>query len=150
METGRTEVRLAEKATYSVIPHLGRDLPEEYRNLVLVKWMRTLRFGNDFFKLIESSAYFSSYQEYIKKLLQRPQCIVRIACLTEDPDVILGFSVSEPDTLHYVWCEKDSRRKFGIARALTQFPFSTFTHLTNVGMSIWSKKFPEAKFNPFK
>ena len=116
--------------------------------MVLAKWMRTLRFGNDLFRLIDSDSYFSSYQEYIKGLLKRPQCIVRLALLSSDPDVCLGFSVSEPGALHYVWVQKDVR-KAGIASALMQLPFSSITHLTNAGMTIWSKKYPNVKFNPF-
>jgi hypothetical protein len=137
------------KATYSVIPYLGRDLPEAYRNMILAKWLRTLRFGNDFFRLIDSSGYFSSYQEYIKRLLMRPQCIVRLAVLSDDPDVCLGFSVSEPEILHYCWCHKDNR-KIGVGKALTQFPFKYVTHLTTAGMAIWNKKYPNVIFNPFK
>lgn len=149
MEAGGPEIRLAEKTTYSIVPFLGSGLKEEHRNLVLVKWMRTLRFGNDLFRLIDSNAYFASYQEYIKTLLKRPECIVRMAVLTDAPDVCLGFSVSEPDVLHYVWSNKDNRG-IGIARSLVPFSFSVFTHLTNAGMLIWNKKYPNARFNPFR
>lgn len=132
-----------------MIPYLGSELPETYRNMILAKWLRTLRFGNDFFKLIESDAYFESYQKYIKLILARPQCIVRLAVLTDAPDVCLGFSVSEPGTLCYVWVHKDNR-KVGVATALTQFPFRYITHLTNTAMSIWSKKLPNVQFDPFR
>jgi hypothetical protein len=150
LEPGPAQVQLAEKkASYAVIAYLGKDLPETYRNMILAKWLRTLRFGNDFFRLIESNAYFETYQKYIKAIIGRPQCVVRLAVLSDAPDVCLGFSVSEPDTLHYVWCHKDNR-KIGVASALMQFPFSVITHLTSAGMGIWHKKFPAAKFNPFK
>lgn len=132
-----------------MIPYLGSQLPESYRNMILAKWMRTLRFGNDFFKLIESGGYFSSYQIYIKNILIRPACIVRLAVITDDPDTCLGFSVSEPEVLHYVWVEKDNRN-IGIATALTRFPFKYITHLTSKGMSIWNKKYRDVQFNPFK
>lgn len=149
METRPAEVQVEKKATYSVIPYLASEMPETYRNMILAKWLRTLRFGNDFFRLIDSNSYFSNYQKYIKALLSRPQCIVRLAVLTDDPDVCLGFSVSEPGVLHYVWVHKDNR-KIGVARSLLQFPFLFVTHLTSVGMSIWNKKFPTVQFNPFK
>ena len=148
LEARTTEVPLEEKTTYSVIPYLGKDLPQTYRNMILAKWLRTLRFGNDYFKLIESHAYFSIYQEYIKLILSRPQCIVRLAVLTDDHDVCLGFSVSEPDILHYIWTHKDARG-IGIAKSLMAFPFRIITHLTTAGMSLWNKKFPHAHFNPF-
>jgi len=137
------------KTSYSVVPYLGKDIPETYRNMILAKWLRTLRFGNDFFRLIDSDSYFQTYQINIKNILSRPQCIVRLAVLTDDPDVCLGFSVSEPDTLHYCWAHKDAR-KIGIAKSLTQFPFSVITHVTTTGMMIWNKKCPSVKFNPFR
>jgi hypothetical protein len=140
---------MEEKASYSVVPYLGRDLPDAYRNMILAKWLRTLRYGNDFFRLIESSAYFASYQKYIKEILSRPECIVRLAALSDELDTCLGFSVSEPDVLHYVWSHKDNRR-MGVAKALVPFHFNITTHLTTVGMSIWSKKLPHVQFNPFK
>jgi len=153
LETGTTELLpetpSEEKTTYSVIPHLGADLPEIYRNMILSKWMRTLRFGNDYFKLIDSDGYYEAYQAYIKILLSRPQCIVRLAVITDSPDVCLGFSVSEPEVLHYVWSHKENRR-IGVATALLQFPFKYITHLTTTGMGIWNKKYPTVSFNPFK
>lgn len=149
MDAEPAKISLEEKATYSVIAYLGKDLPETYRNMILAKWLRTLRFGNDFFRLIESDGYFEFYQKYIKQLLAKPQCVVRLAVLSDDPDVCLGFSVSENDVLHYVWTHKDNR-KAGIATALLQFPFKIITHLTTAGMSIWSKKYQSAVFNPFK
>ena len=149
MEARTAQVPVEEKASYSVIPYLGSQLPDNYRNMILAKWLRTLRFGNDFFKLVESDSYFESYQKYIKTLIYRPQCIIRLAVLTDEPDTCLGFSVSEPNILHYVWVEKDNR-KIGVAKSLTQFPFKYITHLTRAGISIWNNKFPDAKFDPFK
>jgi GNAT superfamily N-acetyltransferase len=149
LESGTTEIPLEEKASYLVVPYLGKDLPENYRNMVLAKWLRTLRFGNDFFRLIDSHGYFSAYQVYIKSILSRPQCIVRLAVLSDDQDVCLGFSVSEPEIAHYCWVHKDNR-KIGIGRALMQFPFKYMTHLTSISMTIWNKKYKECKFDPFK
>jgi hypothetical protein len=148
LDTRAAEIPLEEKASYLVVPHLGSALPENYRNMVLAKWLRTLRFGNDFFRLIDSNSYFAAYQQYIKNVLLKPQCIVRLAVLSDDEDVCLGFSVSEPEALHFVWVHKDNR-KIGIGNALVQFPFKYITHLTNTGMTIWNKKYKDCKFNPF-
>ncbi len=151
MEAGTTQEALEKKeASYSVDAYLGKDVPFVYRNMILSKWMRSLKFGNDYFRLIDSDSYYSTYQHYIKALLERPQCIVRLALLPGDElHTCLGFSVSEPGVLHFVWSHKDNRR-IGIAKSLIQFPFDTITHLTTSGMAVWHKKFPHAKFNPFK
>lgn len=149
METGTTEKGVEAKTTYSVISYAGPELPEMYRNMILAKWLRTLRFGNDFFRLVDSLSYFSSYQKYIKALLAKPDCVVRLAVLTDERDTCLGFSVGRTDILDYVWSHKDNR-KIGVAKSLVQFPFSAVTHLTTTGMVIWSKKFPAAVFDPFR
>lgn len=149
MEAGSTKIQLAQKATYSVIAYFGRDLPKAYRNMLLSKWLRSLRFGNDFFRLIDGNSYFSAYQKHIENILSRAQCVVRLAVLTDEIDTCLGFSVSEPDVLHYVWSHKDNRR-IGIAKTLLNFPFHFITHLTTNGISLWQKKFPKVKFDPFQ
>lgn len=149
METGPTEILLETKATYSVICYLGRELPGCYQNIILVKWMRSLWELNDFFKLIPKDEFFASYQNYIKMILARPNSIIRLAVLTDEPDTCIGFSVSEPNILHYVWVH-GFNRKIGVGAALTQFPFRYITHLTRVGMSIWNNKYKHVRFNPFK
>lgn len=136
------------KSSYSVVPYQGQSLPESYKNLVYAKWLRSLRYGNDYFKLIDSDSYFKAYHKYIEHLLSRPSLIVRFAVLTEDPDVVLGFSVSEGTTLHYVHVHMDNRR-LGIGRSLVPFEVKTITHITKIGLSIWNAKMPHAVFNPF-
>ncbi len=79
----------------------------------------------------------------------RPNTLVRVAVLSDDPDVALGFSVSEGHVLHYVHTQKDVFRQ-GIARSLVPFEVKVLTHLTKTGMMLWSTKLPEAIFNPFQ
>lgn len=134
--------------SYKVIAFTGPSLPKEYQNMVFSKWMRRLRQGNEYFKLVDSECFYSAYHRYIAHLLSRPLCVVRIAALTEDPDVALGFSVSEQKTLHFVITFNDYRR-MGIGRSLVPFEVETITHLTKMGMMLWSQKLPKAIFNPF-
>ena len=136
-------------ATYSIIVFPGNTLPEEYQNVVLARWLRTLRFGNEYFKLIDKNVYFTTYNEYIKSILVRPTVSIKLAVLTEDPDVVLGWSVSEGKTLHYVHVQKDQRSQ-GIGLSLIPTDTDTFTHLTKAGALLWTSKFPAAIFNPFK
>ena len=137
------------QAYYKVLVWQGSFLPEAYTAMIFSKWLRSLRYGNDYFKLIDSESYYNTYNQYIQAILNKPGTIVRIAVLADDEDVALGWSVSEGDTLHYVHCQKDSRNK-GIATTLVPFQVNNITHLTKTGMAIWNKKLPNAKFNPFK
>lgn len=149
METRTAQIQLDQKDTYSVVAYLGKELPENYRNLILSKWLRSLKFGNDFFRLVDNDAYFREYQKYIKLILERPHTVVRLAVLTTEPDTCLGFSVSEQDALCFVWVHKDNR-KIGIGTSLTNFDFTTITHLTTNVLALWQKKYPKVIFNPFR
>lgn len=134
--------------SYKIITTLGSRIPKEYNNLVYSKWLRTLRSGNDYFKLIDSKSYYEVYHKYIGHVLAKPMTVVRFAVLSEDEDVVLGFSVSQEHILHYVYTHKDNRRQ-GIAKELIPFEVKTITHLTKTGLILWNSKIPEAKFNPF-
>lgn len=137
-----------EESTYSVISFAGRSLPDQYRNLVLSKWLRTLRYGNDYFKLVDSDAYFKSYDAYIKSVILRPGSVVRLAVLSDAKDVALGWSVIENKILHYVYVSHEQRNR-GIGMSLIPNRIETITHLTKAGIGIWNKKFSHAQFNPF-
>lgn len=149
------------KTTYKVIRFQASRLPEQYQNLVLSKFLRSLRYGNQYFSFIDAHPYFEMYGRYFKNVLQRPDAVIRLAVLSDDEDVVLGWSLIEAHTLHYVYVNKDNR-KLGIGKSLTEtnLPFDTITHLTAIGLSIWSSKFhngvgpnilnkPKIVFNPF-
>lgn len=56
----------------------------------------------------------------VRAILARADSVLRIACLPDDSDAILGWAVvssDEPPTLHYVYVRKDARGQ-GIARLL--------------------------------
>jgi len=146
-EMGNKEVL---ESSYTIIRYAGFILPNRYRNLIRSRWMRSFRHGNHYIGLCDSDSYFEAYSRYIDRILCR-LTIVRFAVLSEDHDVVLGFSIMElgqyGTILHYVHVQKDYRQQ-GIAKKLVP-PFDTFTHLTKTGMKLWSTKAPKAKFNPF-
>jgi hypothetical protein len=135
--------------SYSIISYPAHLLPTSYENLIYARWMRTLRYGNDYFKLIHPDSYYAAYQVYIRSLLARPTAVVKLAVLTSTPDDVLGWSLSEGNTLHYVHVQKDARR-IGLGTSLIPKDLDTITHITKTGMLIWSSKWPKVKFNPFK
>lgn len=137
------------ESTYSVISYPASQMPEQYLNLVRSKWMRTLRHGNEYFKLADSDTYYGAYQRFIHILLNRPNSILRLAVLSDDHDVVLGWSLIEVDVLHYVYVQHEHRNQ-GIGKSLVPVPIHTITHLTKAGMSAWHNKLPHAKFNPFQ
>lgn len=135
--------------SYTVVRYTGDLVPDKYNNYIRSKWMRSYRLGNPFIKLCNSDSYYSGYTIFITKLLLRHDTMFRLAVLTDDKDVVLGFSATRDNILDYVFVHKDYRRQ-GIGNALVPAHIDTFTHLTMQGMSIWTKKMPKAVFDLFK
>ncbi len=73
---------------------------------------------------------------------------MKLAVLTDDRDVVLGFSVSRGKVLDYVHVQKDLRKQ-GIGTALIPLGIDTITHLTKSALPIWGSKYGSWKFNPF-
>ena len=123
-----------------------RSSYESDRNFIYSTWLRGLYYGNDWFKEIPSDIFYKNYQLVIDEILKRPKTQISITCLIDDKDVILGYSVFEESTLHYIFV-KDSWRKMGIAKMLAPNPITVCTHLTSVGKNL--KKKYNIIFNPF-
>lgn len=135
-----------ELTTYSIVEYGPGYLPETYLPFVLSRWLRSLRYGNDYFRLIHPESYYKRYQAYLKPLLTAAS--VRLALLTNDRDVVLGFSVRRGNILDYVYV-MPAQRYQGIARNLVPSSVDTITHLTKCGLVIWANRYPNLKFNPF-
>jgi GNAT superfamily N-acetyltransferase len=120
--------------------------------MVYSKWLRSQRYGNDFLRLVVSDAYYAAYQKHIAFVLAQPSCVVRMAVLSDDEDVVLGFSVVRGNIIDYCHTQRDYRR-IGIARALMPPGLGdgtgwTLASLTRIAMLLWCK-IPKAEFNPF-
>lgn len=116
-------------------------------NFIMATWLRGLRYGNDWFEAIDSEIYFRVYGLFIEKIIADKNTSVNVACLKDDPDVILGYSVSSGPVVHWVFCKK-SWRNIGIAKSLVPKTIEKVTHLTSVGRSILRRS-PNVKFDPF-
>lgn len=117
------------------------------KNFIFATWLRGLKYGNDWFNEIESTTYFSVYHKVLETILAKPETLVTVSCLRDDPEVVLGYSVHATGRLHWIFVKK-AWRSIGIAKSLIPDNIKTVTHLTTVGKSIL-KKYPEVKFNPF-
>lgn len=140
--------REAGEAAYRVIKFAGAKLPEAYHGYVLARWKRSLRHGNDYYRLVKPDAYYDAYNRYLDQLVRHDFTEVRLAVLADDSDVVLGFASCRGSILDYVYVNKDMRGH-GIARSLVPKHIETITHLTKTGLVIWSNKCPKWNFNPF-
>ncbi len=144
-------MKLPTTDAYKVLTFPGRSIPEQYKGLVTSRWLRTLKYGSDVFKLAYPPSYWSVYPKHVQSILDRPNTYVQIAVLADDEDVALGFIVREGETAHYLHTQKDVRRQ-GIASYLLKKGLQSvkrFTHITRPGASFWAAKLPNAVFDPF-
>lgn len=118
-------------------------LPSD-RGLIFSTWLKGLRYANDWFKHIDQDAYFHHYQQVLESYFNRPDINCSVACLREDPDVILGYAVYEPHVLHWVFV-KPAWRRIGIAKMLVPPGIKTVSHLTHIGLLLKKDRI----FNPF-
>lgn len=110
-------------------------------------WLKGLRYGNDDFERMDSTAYFKHFHNVLESILDDFSVTVRIACLKEDPDVILGFSVLKDKHLFWVFV-KARWRGIGLATDLVPADIQSVSHVTKVGVSLL-KKHPSITINPY-
>lgn len=120
------------------------------KNFILATFLRGLYYGDSWFSLIPKQIFMINYKRVAEALVNNDRCAVKIACLKEDQDVILGYSILSTDyqVIHWVFV-KNSWRQKGIAKSLLpQYP-TAVTHLTKLGQKLLPK-FESTIFNPFK
>lgn len=137
------------ESSYKLVEFSGAGLSESLRNMVTSRWCRSLKFSNDHFKLMHGDSYWKVYPPFVRSLLERPATEVRVAVLSDEPDNALGFAVYEGPTLHYLHVDKVQRRQ-GIGTSLVAGKtFDRVTHITRLGISFWTARLGDAKFDPF-
>lgn len=127
-----------------------RDAHEGDKNFILATFLRGLYYGDTWFSQIPKDIFMNNYKFVAERLITSPNTIIKIACLKEDLNVIVGYSILSSDyqTVHWAYVKRVWRNK-GIGKALVpQFPV-TVTHLSKLGQSLITK-YPTAVFNPFK
>lgn len=110
-------------------------------------WLKSLRYGNSWFELIDQDTYFKKYHDIIEAILSKPETDIRVACLKEDPSVILGYSILRDNNVDWVFVKK-AWRNIGIAKSLVPENINVVTHMTKVGLSIFKKR-KGMRFDPF-
>ena len=122
-----------------------RKSKEEDKAFIYSTMLRGLYYGCDYFTSIDKQAFFANYPRVLDRLLDVAD--VSIACLADDEDVIVGFSITRPNIIDYCFV-KTPFRKQGVAKLLLGGAvFSYTTHLTKPGAAIARKM--ELKHNPF-
>lgn len=121
-----------------------RDPQPHDINFILSTALKGLYYGSKFWAEIDQDAFFKNYEPFLKTLMLKNT--IKIACLDDDQDVILGWSMYHNQTLDFIFVKK-SYRKLGIAKLLWPKDINTVSHITDVGNSVRKKM--GLKFNPF-
>lgn len=138
-----------------------RDYTPNDKAFVLATFLRGLYYGNEFFQLIPKDVFMDNYKRIAEALIDGNRAIVKVACLKDDSDTILGYSILSSDfsTIHWVYvkssetkikgtAEKLTWRHKGIGKALVpRFPLA-YSHFSDLGLKL-AKKFDNCIFNPF-
>lgn len=124
-----------------------RDYKPEDKPFIMATFLRGLYYGDSCYSIMPKDLFMNNYKLVTEALLIRHT--VKVACLCEDKEVILGYSILSKDFQTIHWCfVKSAFRKQGIAKALLPRHPSYITHLTKLGQSLMHK-FENVAFNPF-
>ena len=125
-----------------------RNATADDRNFILATFLRGVYYGDSWFSMIPKAIFMAHYKKVAEHLVTSAR--VTIACLKDDPNVIIGYSILSPDasTVHWVFVKAMWRRN-GVARSLVPPSPVAFSHLSALGKTIMTKQFPNTVFNPF-
>lgn len=121
--------------------------PED-ENFIFATWLRAYKHASSFARHIERPTFFKYHQAVIRRILDRGAAVT-ICTPGDDRDVILGYSITEPGILHFVYVKKPFRR-LGIASSLIAEvgPQWVFTHATDDWRYLQSTR-QMMQYNPY-
>lgn len=120
------------------------------RSFVLACWLRGVYYGNTFFSDIPKGIFMEHYHKVLERFLDNPKVTITVACLKDDPQVILGYSVTRVSAkneriLDWVFIKK-AWRQIGLAKTLVPKDIMWATHMTKIARAI---KPSAVTYNPF-
>ncbi len=129
---------------YDIRPANSQDY-----NFILATWLRGLYYGDSWFSSIPKHLFMDNYKRLANATLTNPKIKIQVACLKEDPNVILGYSIVSADDKAVVWLfVKTAWREQGIGRSLLPHSPQYVTLLTGLGKTLLPK-LSGCVFNPF-
>lgn len=131
-----------------------RPAKPEDLNFIYSSWQKSYQCDSYFGNSARKSIFFENYPSIVDSILARPNVDVVVACLNDNPNVILGYLVFELENiLHYCFV-KECWRRAGIARGLVAAAFFepvgglVFTHRTKTAEPVIAR-YPSLNYNPF-
>lgn len=125
----------------------GHELDHD---LIFSTWIKGLYFSankDTWISSIPEHIFSKNYSKVITSIIKKSLVDIAIACLKDSPDVILGYAIFEPETIHWVYV-KSSWRDIGIARDLVPPQIKYASHITPTSKTICYRK--NITFDPFR
>lgn len=111
---------------------------------IMSTFLRGLRHGNEYFEAMDSDTYYASKKEEITAVMCRPDVSVRVACASDDQELILGYAIAQilEDSANLVWVwTRPAVRLQGVAKQLCHgLNITSVGNLTKIGDDIRKKK----------
>lgn len=129
-----------------------RKIAEADKNFIYSTWLDGVYYGNDLYKTADKIQFKNKYKKFLYKVMENSKTEVQIACLKDDPDIILGYAVFEGSTLHFVYV-KAAWRKIGLAKDLIPKDLkniSIYSPLTDIGLGILGQKYVNVGIIPYQ
>jgi hypothetical protein len=106
--------------------------------LIYATWRNQAFYSAQTKPQLEPKYFFSRVTRTIRDILEHAE--VRIACIMDSPDTIIGYSISTGDHLNWIYVKEGYRRK-GIGTLLFPKGIHTVTcYMTKDGAKIADKK----------
>lgn len=129
-----------------------RPMVDSDFNFIINSWLKTYKYSGPHVKRMLDRVYYEFYEPKVKDLIKRSD--VYVACLREEPEVIVGYLAierkDEHDIIHFCLV-KDLWQKIGVARYLLEAAAPVhptfFTHWTSPMQSLINKI--DFVYNPF-
>lgn len=120
--------------------------PVKDHSFIMATLLRGLYYGDSWFSEIKKSVFMTTYHGVGEAMLSTPGMTVKVACLRDEPDAILGYCIYSKHILNYIFIKR-AWRNIGLATMLLPAGITQVSHLTKTGLAITRKK--NWDFNPF-
>jgi hypothetical protein len=126
-----------------------RAFKEEDRSFIMATFLKGLYYGESHFSEIPKDIFMKAYHPYVSSMPASKNVLIKVACLPDDPDTVIGYSILTLDQETVIWVfVKGPWRQKGVAKSLLPNNPKYVGHLTKLGRMLLSKV-NNPSFNPF-
>ncbi len=125
-----------------------RDANEKDIPFIYATWLNSY-YHDSWARSVKKTIYFDNYKHVLDTILEDKYTEVKVACLPENTNVILGFLVQEQQNIIHYCFVKEAFRRMGVAKSLFQHEKAYITHMTRSFSPILRDHEEVFTYNPF-